>query len=139
MKEDIQVLIGRLSGLEAARRAIEAEIADIHRQIATVAGQLAGPTSSKEGPPTPPQDDHSVLGLDTLGRKIRKRKLSPEEKEKRRTLIAAARRKRLESFEKLRSASFVVAPSLQGPAETTGDTATATQIAEERPPKLGKG
>ena len=108
MKEDISVLIGRLSGLEAARRAIEAEIAELHRQIVALAGQLGGTSVPREVPPQAAPGDPSVLEYDSLGRIKRKRNLSDEEREKRRRLIAAARQKRLE---KLHRASFVVSDS----------------------------
>jgi hypothetical protein len=127
MEEDIQILIGRLSGLEAARTAIEAEIADVHRRIRTLAGQLAGPAapSPKEGASETAPHDASVLGFDALGRIKRKRNLSEEEREKRRTLIASARAKRLE---KLHRATFVVSRStLEVPAATTTETKAGEQ------------
>src|SRR5215472_13901194 len=102
MEEDIQVLIGRLSGLEAARKAIEAEIADIHRRISTRLGQMAVPTAPREEAVVAASEDPTILGRDTLGRIKRKRNISPELRERKRELIAAARAARLDKLHTLR-------------------------------------
>jgi hypothetical protein len=83
------LLLAELPGLEAAKRAIDARIEEIKRQL-----------SENKGPqPILPQlmkDDPTILGRDVLGRIKRKRNLSPEVRAHKRALIAAARDKRLE-------------------------------------------
>jgi hypothetical protein len=95
MKEELLVLVSRLPGLEAAKKAIEDEIAEIYRRVAAETG-AAFPSS----PQPQTQPDETYLGLDSLGRIKRRRNLSPEVKEQRRQSIALARQARLEKLRK---------------------------------------
>lgn len=90
-------LIGQLPGMEAARKAIDDQIAEIHRQIAR---SLVAPDSLRREPA--PSSDSTTLGREVLGRIKRKRHLSPEVREAKRKLIAAARQKK---FDNLRAAA----------------------------------
>jgi hypothetical protein len=87
--DDTQLkLLAEVPGLEAAQRAITARLDEIRRILTgIVPAAPAFPLNSAGFPP-------GILGRDTLGRIIRKRKLSPEVKENRRKLIAAAREKK---------------------------------------------
>ena len=86
-------LIGQLPGLEAARKAIDDQIAEIHRQIAL--SQVSSDSLRREPAPS---SDSTTLGRDVLGRIKRKRNLSPEVREAKRKLIAVARQKKLDSL-----------------------------------------
>jgi hypothetical protein len=83
MNEELQLLVGRLPGLEAAKKAIEEQITEICRRVAADTGD--------QGQANLAPVDPSVLGRDSLGRIVRKRTISPELKEKKRKLIAEAR------------------------------------------------
>jgi hypothetical protein len=109
MDEELMLLISRLPGLEAAKKAIEDQIAEIHRLIS--ASQLAGLQAKAP----------VVAGSAVPGRIKQKRNLSPEEREKRRVLIAAAREKRLNN---LRRTSSAESSHPEAPAQTAQDRKT---------------
>jgi hypothetical protein len=80
-------LAAELPGLEAAKRAIEARIAAVLKGLS---GNTFVPVSAMI------QNDPDVLGIDSIGRVIRRRKTSPKVTAERRMLIARARQARLE-------------------------------------------
>lgn len=98
MEQELEVLIARLPGLEAARKAIEDQIAEIHRQISLARVGQQGVQSKA------PADPGDVLGHDSLGRIKRRRNLSPEVREAKRKLIAAARQKKLDRLHQIATA-----------------------------------
>ena len=77
----------------SARKAIDDQIAEIHRQIAL--SQVA-PDSLRREPA--PSSDSTTLARDVLGRIKRKRHLSPEVREAKRKLTAVARQKKLDNL-----------------------------------------
>lgn len=83
------LLMAQLPGLEEAKNAIERRINEIKKAL------------SSDGLYLPPDErppaavDSTILGRDVIGRIKRKRNLSPEVREAKRKLIAAARSKKL--------------------------------------------
>lgn len=85
MEQSQMLLLAELPGLEAARLAIEARILEITNRLSSEGTYIKPPAIL----------DPTILGRDILGRIKRRRNISPELKEKKRALIAAARAKRL--------------------------------------------
>jgi hypothetical protein len=88
MDQAQMLLLAELPGLEVARRAIEARIDEIRSRL-SVEGQYVKP---------PAILDPTILGRDSLGRVIRRRKNSPEVLEKKRQLSAMMRAKKAEKL-----------------------------------------
>lgn len=82
------LLMAELPGLEAAKNAIDARIDEIKAQLG---GVYIAP-----GERPPAVLDTGILGRDVLGRILRKRNLTPEQRDNRRRLIALARVKKAE-------------------------------------------
>jgi hypothetical protein len=100
---ELLLLIAKLPGLEAAKNAVQAQIDEIHRRIS----ELKLKESSLETRTTPVlADAKEGLGIDSIGRIIRRRKLSLEAIEKKREVIKKARAVREEQIKRLREARF---------------------------------
>jgi hypothetical protein len=91
-----QMLSNVLAGLEATKATLEYQIALVrqliqqsHQPVQTVA-QVSG------------CDDEDILGIDSIGRVIKRRHLSPEVLAKKRQLMASVRQKRLQELNELR-------------------------------------
>lgn len=117
MENNNTVLLAELSGLLAAKQLIELRIADIYRSASGITDNVAAP---KQLTPIP-FGDTSVLGRDVLGRIKRKRNISPELREKKIALIAAAREKKLAAI----AASKQPEAQRPGPASPTPIVAAA--------------
>lgn len=102
MKEkDLTTLIGELPGLEVAKKAIQERIDEIHRHISGANVRLFPPTVP-ETTKFPAPSDPTVLGIDSIGRVIRRRTFSPETLAQKREAIRRAREVRMEQLRRLR-------------------------------------
>jgi hypothetical protein len=102
-ERELLLLIAKLPGLEAAKNAVQAQIDEIHRRISELRlkeSSLVMTTNSVLA------DASEDLGIDSIGRVIRHRKLSPETIEKKREVIKKARAVRLEQIKRLREERF---------------------------------
>jgi hypothetical protein len=95
---ELLLLIAKLPGLEAAKNAVQAQIDEIHRRISELRLQQASPDTAKT--PVLAHVD-TALGIDSIGRVIRRRKLSLETIEKKREVIKKAREVRQEQIRRL--------------------------------------
>src|SRR5260370_24948071 len=95
MDEELLLLVSRLPGLKAAKKAIEDQIAEICRRVAMETGAPSQPT------PLPPNREN--LGVDALGRIKRRRKISPELRAQKVELIGKAPSARLLKLASMKS------------------------------------
>lgn len=92
-----QLLQTMLPSLEAMKAALESQILLIRQHLSAEETIRAVPAA-----PATPATDPTVLGIDTLGRVIRRRTLSPEILEKKRLLMNQVRERRLQELRELR-------------------------------------
>jgi hypothetical protein len=107
MDEELQLLVGRLPGLEAAKKAIEEQIAEICRRVAAETGD--------QGQSNPPPAERETLGGGAIGRVKRRRNISPELRARKVELICKARAAKLLKIEAMKG--------LKEPANSNDGTA----------------
>ena len=96
-----QLLQTMLPSLEAMKAALESQILLIRQHLS--AEEITKTAPAAAAAPTTPADDPTFLGIDTLGRVIRKRTFSPEILEKKRQLMNQVRERRLKELRELRA------------------------------------
>ena len=94
-----QLLQTMLPSLEAMKAALESQILLIRQHLSAEETIKTAQAAVH----TAPADDPTVLGIDTLGRVIRKRTFSPEILEKKRQLMNQVRERRLKELRELRA------------------------------------
>lgn len=99
MDQNKALLLAELPGLEAAKAAIDQRIEEIRQLYLFNNG-----SAPRKLTPIPPGDPN-IIGRDTLGRIITRRKNTPEVREQRRKQLAEARQKKLEQFAALKEVS----------------------------------
>ena len=97
-----QLLRTLLPSLEAAKAALESQILLIRQHLSTEETLVRTAPAAPALAPATPASDPTVLGIDTLGRVIRKRTFSPEILEKKRQLMNQVRERRLKELWELR-------------------------------------
>jgi hypothetical protein len=97
-----QLLQTMLPSLEAMKAALESQILLIRQHLSTEETLVRTAPAAPALAPATPASDPTVLGIDTLGRVIRKRTFSPEVLEKKRQLMNEVRERRLQELQELR-------------------------------------
>jgi hypothetical protein len=91
-----------LPSLEAAKVLLENQILLIRQHLNAEEAVVKTAPAAPALAPATPATDPTVLGIDTLGRVIRKRTFSPEVLERKRQLMNEVRERRLQELQELR-------------------------------------